>query len=163
MIKVGDKVKVLTNGFHLLEKDNVYTVTVAEKASNGTYEIMLDDDTLWIYPDEVLFELVDDQILYNESKVIEDMATQQKIQILFSNFKDFLQEKNKRYGDSVINPVKVFSKVEPENKACIRLDEKLQRIINSDELRKNDVADTFGYLALLMIDKGWLTFEEMID
>ena len=94
---------------------------------------------------------------------INDSTTQEKIQTLFSNFKDFLQEKNKRYGDSVINPVKVFSKVEPENKACIRLDEKLQRIINSDELRKNDVSDTFGYLALLMIDKGWLTFEEMLD
>jgi hypothetical protein len=94
-----------------------------------------------------------------------EIGTQDKIQILFSNFKDFLLEKNKRYGDSVINPVKVFSKVEPENKACIRLDEKLQRIMNNDtsELRKNDVADTFGYLALLMIDKGWLTFQEMID
>jgi hypothetical protein len=151
MIKVGDKVKVLTNGFSPLEKDNVYTVTVSEKASDGTYEIMLADDTLWIYPDEVLFELV------------EESNTQQKIQILFSNFSEFLKEKNKRYGDSVINPVKVFSKVEPENKACIRLDEKLQRIINSTELRKNDVSDTFGYLALLMIDKGWITFEEMLD
>jgi hypothetical protein len=39
----------------------------------------------------------------------------------------------------------------------------LQRIINSTELKKNDVCDTFGYLALLMIDKGWLTFEEMLD
>jgi hypothetical protein len=91
--------------------------------------------------------------------------TQQKIDRLFFNFSEFLKEKNKRYGDSVINPVKVFSKVEPTNKACIRLDEKLQRIMNNDtgELRKNDVADTFGYLALLMIDKGWLTFREMID
>jgi len=91
------------------------------------------------------------------------MNTQQKIDILFNNFGNFLKEKNKRYGDSVINPVKVFSKVEPTNKACIRLDEKLQRIINSDELRKNDVCDTFGYLALLMIDKGWLDFDEMLD
>jgi hypothetical protein len=91
--------------------------------------------------------------------------TQQKIDRLFFNFSEFLKEKNKRYGDSVINPVKVFSKVEPTNKACIRLDEKLQRIMNNDtsELRKNDVCDTFGYLALLMIDKGWLNFEEMID
>jgi chromatin remodeling complex protein RSC6 len=89
--------------------------------------------------------------------------TQEQIDTLFNNFSDFLKEKNKRYGDSVINPVKIFSKVEPTNKACIRLDEKLQRIINSDELRKNDVSDTFGYLALLMIDKGWLTFEEMLD
>lgn len=95
----------------------------------------------------------------------EKKDTQDKIDKLFNNFKNFLKEKNKRYGDSVINPVKMFSKVEPENKACIRLDEKLQRIINNDtgELRKNDVCDTFGYLALLMIDKGWLTFGEMLD
>ena len=63
---------------------------------------------------------------------VELMNTQQKIDRLFFNFSEFLKEKNKRYGDSVINPVKIFSKVEPTNKACIRLDEKLQRIINND-------------------------------
>jgi hypothetical protein len=91
------------------------------------------------------------------------MNTQQKIGVLFNNFEEFLKEKNKRYGDSVISPTKIFSEVEPENKACIRLDEKLQRIMNSTELRKNDVADTFGYLALLLIEKGWLTFDEFLD
>jgi hypothetical protein len=33
----------------------------------------------------------------------------------------------------------------------------------SEELRKNDVADVFGYVALLMIQRGWLTFEDLLD
>ena len=30
-------------------------------------------------------------------------------------------------------------------------------------LRKNDVADVFGYIVLLMIQKGWLSFDDLLD
>jgi len=89
--------------------------------------------------------------------------TQDKIEILFKNFSEFLKEKNKRYGDSAINPLKIFSKIEPNNPICSRLDEKLQRIMNGEILSKNDVADTFGYLGLLMVEKNWLDFNEFLD
>lgn len=32
-----------------------------------------------------------------------------------------------------------------------------------DELKKNDVSDVFGYVALLMIQKGWLEFNDQLD
>lgn len=83
--------------------------------------------------------------------------------ILFSNFNRFLKEKNKRYGNSAISPMQIFSKVEPNTKICSRLDEKLQRIMNSTELKKNDVCDVFGYTALLLIQKGWLDFDDQLD
>jgi hypothetical protein len=82
---------------------------------------------------------------------------------LFDNFKDFLLEKNKRYGDSAQNPIQVFSKESAEGQIRARLDDKLRRIKNSDELRKNDVSDVFGYVALLMISKGYLEFEDLLD
>lgn len=91
------------------------------------------------------------------------MTTQNDIDILFDNFKAFLLEKNKRYGDSAINPIQVFSNKSAEDQIRARLDDKLRRIKNSDELRKNDVCDLFGYTALLMISKGWLEFESLID
>ena len=91
------------------------------------------------------------------------MNTQTKIDILFKNFSEFLIEKNKRYGDSALYPINVFSKQDSDSQICNRLDDKLSRIQNSDELRKNDICDTFGYLALLMINNDWLEFDELID
>ena len=36
---------------------------------------------------------------------MKDNTTQQKIEMLFDNFKAFLMEKNTRYGDSALEPV----------------------------------------------------------
>jgi hypothetical protein len=92
------------------------------------------------------------------------MSTQEDIDILFNNFKEFLKEKNRRYGDSAISPVKIFSKVSAGDQLCNRIDDKLSRIINSKEgLRKSDVCDLFGYIALLMINNNWIKFDEEID
>jgi hypothetical protein len=90
-------------------------------------------------------------------------TTIQKIDLLFNNFKEFLKEKNRRYGDSALNPIKIFSKVESDNQICIRLDDKLSRIANADKFRQNDISDVFGYIALLLIEKDWLDFDDLID
>ena len=58
------------------------------------------------------------------------------IQSVMSGLTDFLIAKNKKYGNSALEPLKVFSKIEPENGICIRMDDKLSRIANSNELRK---------------------------
>ena len=89
--------------------------------------------------------------------------TQQDITLLLDNLKEFLLEKNKRYGDSALNPALIFSDVLAEEQIKNRIDDKLSRIKHSDELRKNDVADVMGYVVLLMVQKGWLEFDELID
>jgi len=89
--------------------------------------------------------------------------TKDDIETLFNNFKDFLKEKNSRYGDAALNPINIFSKVDVESQIANRLDDKLSRIKNSDELRKNDVCDAFGYIALLMILNNWLEFDDLLD
>lgn len=89
--------------------------------------------------------------------------TQNMIDELFNNFRDFLKEKNKRYGNSAIRPIQIFSKVPSENQILNRLDDKLNRIKNSKELKKNDVSDVFGYIALLMIKNKWITFDDLLD
>lgn len=93
----------------------------------------------------------------------QNKSTQEKIDILFDNFKDFLKEKNRRYGDSALKPVQIFSKVEADSQICNRLDDKLSRIATAEELKKNDVADIFGYIALLLISKNWIVFNELLD
>lgn len=89
--------------------------------------------------------------------------TQEDIATLFNNFKEFLLEKNRRYGDSAIQPVHIFSKVSAEDQIKNRLDDKLSRIMNSDKLRKNDCADVLGYTVLLMVQNGWLEMDDLLD
>lgn len=82
---------------------------------------------------------------------------------VLSGIEMVLLEKNKRYGNSALEPIGVFSKQDSTNSICIRIDDKIGRIKNSTELRKNDVFDLIGYLILLCISKGWTSFKELID
>lgn len=77
---------------------------------------------------------------------------------------DFLAEKNRRYGNSALAPVRVFSRATPDEGMRIRMDDKLSRIRNgTGELRKNDVADLLGYLVLLCVHRGWTDFGDLLD
>lgn len=91
------------------------------------------------------------------------MIIEEDFDKLFDNFKKMLIEKNKRYGNSALEPINIFSKTGASNQICNRIDDKISRIQVSDELRKNDICDLFGYLALLMMQKNWLEFDDQID
>ena len=90
-------------------------------------------------------------------------TTQDKIAKVFNGMRDLVLEKNKRYGDSALNPIKCFSKVSADESIRIRLDDKLKRIMNASEIRKNDVADIIGYLSLLCVSRDWIDFVDLID
>ena len=84
------------------------------------------------------------------------MPTQQKIAELTEAIRDLLLYKNGRYGDSALNPKKIFYKGDARNAILIRLDDKLGRVAaNTDGTpRINDVADIIGYCMLLLISMG---------
>lgn len=89
--------------------------------------------------------------------------TQDKIKTVCDELSYFLVEKNKNYGNSVISPLNIFSgKTEPLGLG-VRIDDKLSRILNSTDLRKNDVCDLLGYLTILCVANDWLSFKEFID
>lgn len=71
-----------------------------------------------------------------------------------------LKIKDERYGNSALKPLDIFAK---HHYYGARLDEKLARVKNSDELRKNDVADLIGGLVLICKDKKWDNFTDLID
>jgi len=63
-----------------------------------------------------------------------------------------LLEKNQSYGDSALNPVRIFSKSNSSEQICVRIDDKLSRIANGNPFSgDNDLRDLVGYLILLMI------------
>ena len=84
------------------------------------------------------------------------MPTQRKIAELTEAIRDLLLYKNQKYGDSALNPKKIFYKGDARNSILIRLDDKLGRIMaNADATpRINDVADIIGYCTLLLISMG---------
>ena len=83
-------------------------------------------------------------------------STQQKITEITNAMRDLLLYKNKKYGDSALNPKHIFYKGDAVNSILIRLDDKLGRITaNEDNTpRINDVADIVGYCTLLLIGMG---------
>lgn len=82
--------------------------------------------------------------------------TQSKIVEVMEAMKNLLLYKNMKYGDSALNPKKIFYKGDSMNSILIRLDDKLGRVISNmeDKPRVNDVADIIGYSALLLISMG---------
>lgn len=88
-----------------------------------------------------------------------EAPTQQKIRNITDAMKDLLLYKNQKYGDAAINPLCVFTKhlkkVEANTASIlVRLDDKLSRVKNADELRTNDISDIIGYCTLLLISMG---------
>ncbi len=68
--------------------------------------------------------------------------------------KALLLEKNRKYGDSALNPVRVFSKSDPLEQIRVRLDDKLSRLRNQQEDEDEDVmTDLIGYLVLYQVAK----------
>ena len=66
-----------------------------------------------------------------------------------------LLEKNKAYGDSAINPIRVFSKADPLEQLKVRIDDKLSRLARGSALKDESLVDTvrdlIGYLFIYMI------------
>lgn len=72
------------------------------------------------------------------------------------SLKALLLEKNAKYGDSALNPARIFSRADPVEQIRVRIDDKLSRIRTSGEsLSDEDTArDLAGYLILLLVAKG---------
>lgn len=63
-----------------------------------------------------------------------------------------LIDKNRSYGNSALNPVRVFSKSDTIEQLKVRIDDKLSRFMNGDDtFKENDLDDLMGYLVLLSI------------
>lgn len=65
---------------------------------------------------------------------------------------EVLIEKNRQYGDSALNPVRLFSSADPVEQLKVRIDDKLSRIRTAaDDDLEDPLLDLTGYLVLLLI------------
>ena len=64
---------------------------------------------------------------------------------------ELLINKNKAYGNTALNPINIFSKLNSTEAICARIDDKLARIKNKgiNDATEDTVNDLIGYLLLL--------------
>lgn len=87
----------------------------------------------------------------NRTKTAQELIAQECI-----NIKDILIEKNRKYGNSAIEPCRIFSKASPLEQINVRLDDKLSRLMSGQADEDEDVElDIIGYLILKRVAKRW--------
>jgi len=78
--------------------------------------------------------------------------SQQDISQVCDAIRELLLEKNRKYGDSALHPVRVFSKASTLEQIKVRLDDKLSRLKNAQGDEDEDVtSDLIGYLILYKV------------
>jgi len=80
--------------------------------------------------------------------------TENKITEIMGGIEKMLIAKNRAYGDSALEPVRVFSKTDTIEQLYVRIDDKLSRVQRGHEYPGDDtIFDLVGYLVLLLIAK----------
>lgn len=81
--------------------------------------------------------------------------TQREIVRVCEGIAEMLIQKNAAYGDSAVNPVRIFSKADTLEQINVRIDDKLSRLMRGHELAGEDTAtDLLGYLVLRQVAMG---------
>ena len=102
-----------------------------------------------VFPDTKYFACND---LYLRSM---DAPSGKKIFDACHEVAQMLIEKNVSYGDSALNPIRLFSGADSQEQLKVRIDDKLNRIKNAQCFAgDNDIDDLIGYLVLLKIAKS---------
>jgi len=82
----------------------------------------------------------------------EPVSIEQRITEECDSIKSILLLKNKCYGNSAAEPIRIFSKSDPLEQMRVRIDDKLSRIAKGTEYPGDDtILDLIGYLVLYRI------------
>lgn len=64
---------------------------------------------------------------------------------------DMLIEKNRAYGNSALDPVRIFSKASNVEQILVRIDDKLSRLARGSAAGEDVEKDLLGYLVILRV------------
>ena len=80
--------------------------------------------------------------------------SQKRIKLVGEEIINFLLEKNDQYGDSALEPNRIFSQADTAEQIKVRIDDKINRLVmGTDNLEKDEdiLKDLIGYLMLLLV------------
>lgn len=106
-------------------------------------------------PDSRNVEYYSRKASVNMESIKEDItpSMREKIGEKCDSIKNLLQDKNRKYGNSATDPLRIFSKGGPMEGLLVRCDDKLSRIRTTglSESGEDQVVDLIGYLVLISI------------
>lgn len=80
------------------------------------------------------------------------MSFAREVETVLNDISKLLIDKNKKYGNSALEPVRIFSKANSIEQLLVRIDDKISRLKNTQVNEDEDVLfDLVGYLVLLLI------------
>jgi hypothetical protein len=145
-----------------LEDDEIYNIESGHFESVcGCVDFILSPlqngvRTVSVYEGDNFAEIVS----YKDRGAKKDSSETSQFKKVTNSLAELLEYKNKKYGDSALNPMNIF---QGKTKVGQRVDDKLARVKNSGTLAKNDIADLIGYLTLICVENGWDNFDEFKD
>jgi hypothetical protein len=94
-----------------------------------------------------LLHLTNGDIMDNQEKFKSELAS-----VLFE-IENLLTKKNEAYGDSALDPVRIFSKSDALEQLNVRIDDKLSRLKRGDNAGEDVILDLLGYLLIYRIQQ----------
>lgn len=67
--------------------------------------------------------------------------------------KAMLLAKNRKYGNSALDPVRIFSKAPPDEQLLVRMDDKVSRYLQGEGDDEDVLFDLLGYLVLYRVQR----------
>ena len=97
---------------------------------------------------------------YNKAQILSNPVKGQdessfKISKTMGEITKFLLDKNDQYGDSALQPIRIFSRADKTEQLKVRIDDKLNRLMQGNASLESDedvVKDLIGYLVLLLVN-----------
>ena len=81
-----------------------------------------------------------------------EKSFEKNVRRVLNKLGDEIVAKNEAYGDSALNPVRIFSKADRTEQLYVRLDDKLSRVARGHEYPGDDtLKDIVGYVTLILI------------
>jgi len=79
--------------------------------------------------------------------------TRSEIDLKCEELKKLLISKNRKYGDSALSPIRIFSKASSIEQLLVRCDDKINRVASTgiETSGEDQLIDLVGYLILLLI------------
>ena len=96
----------------------------------------------------------DEDFRYKGGAIPGEPKTPELIAKVCDDLKELLLAKNRKYGDSALNPKRIFSRASAEEQLNVRIDDKISRIMSgqSDEDEDPEL-DLLGYLILKRVQR----------
>ena len=74
-----------------------------------------------------------------------------EVDVVLHDVREMLIQKNAAYGDSALNPVRIFSKADALEQLKVRIDDKLSRLARGFDAGEDVNSDLLGYLVMFKI------------